>query len=149
MTTAESKIFGPHFEALAAEWVARYAYDEAGLALGPVGQSVIACREHKTGHEVDVLALARGCRPRTPGAPIAFIGEAKYRDRRPGLAELLRLQHIRDLLAAVGHDAGAATFGLFSGTGFTEDLQAQAARSHGQILLSGLDTLYGLSGRPA
>ena len=39
--TVESKILGPHFEALAAEWVARYASGEAGLAVGPVGQTVI------------------------------------------------------------------------------------------------------------
>jgi hypothetical protein len=142
--TVESKILGPHFEALAADWVGRYAYDDAGLTVGPVGQSVIACREHKTWHEIDVLALGRGCRPRTPGAPIAFIGESKYRDRRPGLAELRRLEHVRDLLIAAGHDASAATFGLFSGTGFTEDLGAEAARSRGRILLVGLDTLYGL-----
>jgi len=50
----------------------RYAPGEAGLAVGPVGQTVIACREHKTGHQIDVLALARGSRPRTPGAPVAF-----------------------------------------------------------------------------
>jgi hypothetical protein len=142
--TVESKIFGPQFEALAAEWVARYAYDEAALTVGAVGQSVVACRDHKAGHEVDVLALARGFRPRTPGAPIAFIGEARYRDRRPGLAELRRLEHIRDLLAAAGHDASAATFGLFSGAGFTEDLGAEATRSDGRIRLAGLDTLYGL-----
>jgi DNA-binding MarR family transcriptional regulator len=142
--TVESKIFGPHFEALATEWVARYAYDEAGLAVGPVGQSVIACREHRTGHEVDVLALARGGRPRSPGTPIRFIGEAKYRDRRPGLAELRRLEHVRDLLTTLGHDASAVTFGLFSETGFTEDLTTEAARSRGQILLVGLDALYGL-----
>ncbi len=107
--TAESKIFGPHFEALAAEWVARYAPGEAGLAVGPVGQTVIACREHKVSHEIDVLALARGSRPRSPGTPVAFVGEAKHRDRHPGLAELRRLQHLRDLLTASGHDAADAT----------------------------------------
>jgi uncharacterized protein len=141
--TAESKIFGPHFEALAAEWVARYAPEEAGLTVGPVGQTVIACREHKTGHEIDVLALARGSRPRTPGAPVAFIGEAKYRDRRPGLAELRRLQHLRDLLTAAGHDASGAVFGLFSATGFTGDLAAEATAGRGKILLATLDELYG------
>jgi uncharacterized protein len=144
--TVQSKIFGPHFEALAAEWVARYAYDEAGLAVGPVGQTVIACREHKTGHEVDVLALARGSRPRTPRASVAFIGEAKYRDRQPGLGELRRLEHVRDMLTAAGHDASAAVLGLFSGTGFTQELGAEAADSRGKILLAGLDTLYGLHG---
>ena len=62
--TIESKIYGPHFEMLAAEWVARYASQEAGLAAGQVGQTVLACREHRTSHEIDVLALARGTRRR-------------------------------------------------------------------------------------
>ncbi|MGH3184820.1 MAG: hypothetical protein ACRDOE_23330, partial [Streptosporangiaceae bacterium] len=141
--TVESKIFGPHFEGLAAEWVALYAPGEAGLAAGPVGQTVIACREHKTGHEIDVLALGRGSRPRTPGAPVAFIGEAKHRDRRPGLAELRRLQHLRDLLTAAGHDATGAVAGLFSAAGFTGELAAEATASRGKILLVTLDELYG------
>ena len=142
--TVESKIYGPHFEALAAEWVARYAGAEAGLAVGPVGQTVIACREHKTGHEIDVLALARGTRPRTPGAPVAFVGEARHRDRRSGLTELRTLQHRRELLTAAGHDASDAVLGLFSATGFTQELQAEAAGSGGNILLVSLDMLYGI-----
>jgi hypothetical protein len=141
--TVESKILGPHFEALAAEWTARYAAAEAGLAVGPVGQTVIACREHKTGHEIDVLGLARGCRPRTPGTPVAFIGEAKHRDRRPGLAELRRLEHLRELLTADGHDAADAVLGLFSTSGFTNDLAAESAASRGRILLVSLNALYG------
>ena len=141
--TAQSKIFGPHFEALAAEWVARHARQEAGLTVGPVGQTVIACREHKAGHEIDVLALARGSRPRTLGAPVAFVGEAKHRDRRPGVAELRRLQHLRDLLTAVGHDATDAVLGLFSATGFTDELAAEAGSSGGTILLVTLNELYG------
>jgi uncharacterized protein len=140
--TAESKIFGPHLEALAAEWVARYAPGEAGLAVGPVGQTVIACREHKVSHEIDVLALARGSRPRSPGTPVAFVGEAKHRDRHPGLAELRRLQHLRDLLTVSGHDAADATLGLLSATGFTDDLIAEATVSGGKILLATLDDLY-------
>jgi uncharacterized protein len=141
--TVESKIFGPHFEALAAEWVARYGQEQAGLSIGPVGQTIVACREHKIGHEVDVLALARGNRPRTPGSPIAFIGEAKFRDRRPGMSELRRLEHISELLTAAGHDATGAVFGLFSAAGFTEELTAGAVAGRGKILLAGLDTLYG------
>jgi hypothetical protein len=49
-----------------------------------------------------------------PGAPLAFIGEAKHRDRRPGIAELRRLQHLRDLRIAAGHDAADAVFGLLA-----------------------------------
>jgi hypothetical protein len=143
--TVESKIYGPHFEALASEWVTRYAAGEAGLTVGPVGQTVVACREHKTGHEIDVLALARGARPRTAGVPVAFIGEAKHRDRRPGLAELRSLQHRQELLTATGHDASDAVLGLFSATGFTEELQAEAASSRGKILLTSLEMLYGES----
>jgi hypothetical protein len=141
--TVESKIYGPHFEAVAAEWTARYAAAEKGLAVGPVGQTVIACREHKTSHEIDVLALVRGTRPRTPGAAIAFIGEAKHRDRRPGLAEFRRLQHLRELLTAAGHDASDAVIGLFSATGFTEELQTEAAGRQEGLLLASLETLYG------
>jgi len=141
--TVKSKIYGPHFEALAAEWVAQYAGAEAGLAVGPVGQTVIACREHQTGHEVDVLALERGARPRAAGAPIGFIGEAKHRDRRPGLTELRSLQHRRDLLTAAGHNASEAVLGLFSSTGFTEDLLTEAANSRGKVLLVSLQMLYG------
>lgn len=141
--TVESKILGPHFEALAAQWVARYAHDQAGLVVGPVGSTVVACKEHKKSHEIDVLALARGSRPRTPNVPVAFIGEAKYRDRRPGMAELRRLEHIQTLLTAGGHDAGGAVLGLFSATGFTEELEAEAARSDGKLLLAGLGDLYG------
>ncbi len=140
--TVESKVFGPHFEALAAAWVARYAPEEAGLAAGPVGQTVIACRQHKTSHEVDVLALERGGRPRTPGTPVAFIGEAKHRDRRPGLAELRRLQHLRGLLTAAGHDAADATLGLFSATGFTDELAVEATAGKGSILLVTMGDLY-------
>lgn len=140
--TMDSKILGPHFKTLAAEWVARYAYDEAGLAVGPVGSTVIACKEHKQAHEIDIVALGRGSRPRTPGSPVAFIGEAKHRDRRPGLAELRRLQHLRELLTAAGHDAGEAALGLFSTAGFTEDLTAEAARESGHLLLVRLEDLY-------
>jgi hypothetical protein len=141
--TVESKIFGPHFEALAAEWVARYAAAEAGLVAGPTGQTVIACREHKTGHEIDVLALARGARPRAAGTEVTFIGEAKHRSRRPGVAELRRLEHLRDLLTAAGHDATSATLGLFSAAGFTAELVAEAAARPGRILLVTLGMLYG------
>jgi uncharacterized protein len=141
--TVESRIYGPHFEALAAEWVARHATAEAGLTVGPVGQTVIACREHRTGHEIDVLALVRGARPQAAGAPVAFVGEAKHHGRRPGLAELRGLEHRRELLTAVGHDASDAVLGLFSAAGFTAELQAQAADSRGKILLAPLEVLYG------
>jgi hypothetical protein len=141
--TVESKILGPHFETIATEWVRRHAHDEAGLEVGATGQSVISCREHKTSHEIDILSLARGARPRTAGTHIAFIAEAKTRDRRrPGLAQLQRLEHLRDLLTANGHDATHARLGLFSTTGFTDDLTTHAREAGDAILLVGLEQLY-------
>ena len=141
--TVTSKILGPHFEALATEWVTRYAWDEAGLEVGTAGRATVACREHKASHEIDILGLKPGVRPRTAGAGIAFVGEAKSRDRRPGVAELRRLEHLRDLLTAAGHDASRAVLGLFSTSGFTEDLTAEATRAGDRVLLADLARLYG------
>lgn len=141
--TVASKILGPHLEALARAWVAHYARDEVGLHVGATGQTTVPCREHKTGHEVDILALRRGVRPRTPKSGIAFLGEAKARDSRPGIGELERLEHIRRLLALGGHDADDAVLGLFSTRGFTDELRAEADRRGERLLLAGLDRLYG------
>ena len=143
MHTVDSKILGPHFEALATEWVALHARQEAGIEAGATGQATVACREHRTSHEIDILALERGARPRTAGAAIAFIGEAKTRDRRPGLTELSRLRHVRDLLTAAGHDGSHAVLGLFSTSGFTDELTAEAAGSRGRVVLAQLGRLYG------
>ena len=74
---------------------------------------------------------------------VAFNGEAKHRDRRPGLAELRRLEHLRELLTAEGHDATEAVLGLFSTSGFTDELAAEAAARRGRILLTSLNALYG------
>jgi hypothetical protein len=59
------------------------------------------------------------------------------------VAELRRLEHLRELLTAAGHDATGAAVGLFSTSGFTEELAAEAAASRGNIILAGLDILYG------
>jgi len=141
--TVSSKILGPHFETLATEWVTLFAGSEAGLEVGPTGHGTVACREHRVSHEIDILSLARGARPRSAGSAIAFVGEAKSRDRRPGLAELRRLEHIRDVLTASGHDASGAVLGLFSTAGFTDELHAEAAKPGRRVLVAGFDQLYG------
>jgi uncharacterized protein len=90
-----------------------------------------------------VWCSERGDRPPAPGTPVAFIGEAKHRNRRPGLAELRRLEHLRELLTVDGHDAADAVLGLFGTSGFTDELAAEAAASGGRILLVSLNALYG------
>ncbi|MQA28072.1 MAG: ATPase [Micromonosporaceae bacterium] len=140
--TVDSKILGPHFEALATEWVTRHAGEEAGLRVGVTGHATVACPEHKASHEIDILSLKRGARPRSAGAGIAFIGEAKHRERAPGMGQLRRLEHVRDLLAANGHDVSHAVLGLFSTSGFTNELTTAAA-DDGSIQLASLEQLYG------
>jgi uncharacterized protein len=81
------------------------------------------------------LALAWGQPPADPGSPVVFIGEAKHRDRRPGMAELRRLQHLRDPPPATGHDATDAAFGLFSATGFTAELQPKPSPAKARFSL--------------
>ncbi len=141
--TIDSKIFGPHFEAIAREWVTRYAGNEADLDIGVTGQTNIACRQHRISHEIDVIALARGEQPQTAGATIALIGEAKHRSKRTGVAELHRLEHLRELLTAAGYDAARATLSLFSAASFTDELVAEAARKRPAVLLADLARLYG------
>jgi uncharacterized protein len=147
--TVDSKILGPHFEALATAWVRQYARNEAGLEVGATGHATVACREHRASHEIDILSLVRGARPRTAGSAVAFIGEAKSRERRPGPAELRRLEHVRDVLTASGHDASGAVLGLFSTTGFTNELLAEAAKPASRVLVAGLDRLYGQHQAPS
>jgi hypothetical protein len=82
-------------------------------------------------------------RPRAPGAPVAFIGEARHWDRRPGMAGLRRRQHLRGLVTAAGHDAQDAVSGLVSASGFTAELTAAAIASLSRILLANLGAFCG------
>ncbi|MGH3545105.1 MAG: AAA family ATPase [Mycobacteriales bacterium] len=145
--TFHSKILGPHFEQLAREWTRSFAHEETPLDIGSVGAAVVSDPAARTNHEVDVLALAPGHRPRSPGAHIALLGETKATVAPRGLTDLAHLEHIRTLLTAQGHHAETATLALYSLHGFRADvLKAAAVRS--DVLLVDLKTLYG-EGRAA
>jgi hypothetical protein len=138
-STFASKVLGPHFEALAREWTRRHAR-EAGLdGLGVVGTSTIGCREHR-GHEIDVVALERGARPRDKAARIALLGEAKATNKQRTPADLRRLEHLRELLAAQGWNVAGCAFALFSRTGFSDELRRQAEATDTRLL--SLEELY-------
>jgi uncharacterized protein len=72
--------------------------------------------------------------------PAARVKSGGY---KPGTADLERLEHIRTLLTSAGHDVTRATLGLFSTNGFSDGLSNEAARSSRQVLLAGLEQLYG------
>jgi hypothetical protein len=142
--TFHSKIFGPHFEQLAREWTRLFAHDETETPLGAVGIAEVADPAGRIKHEVDVLALAPGERPRSPGSKIALIGEAKATARPRGVGDLERLERVRALLADHGHHTAGATLACYSLNGFYPDLLAAAARRQ-DVLLVDLDMLYNVS----
>jgi uncharacterized protein len=140
--TFASQILGPHFEELARDWVRLHAADEAGIAAGAVGTTDIHDTEGRAKHELDVVALSPGDKPRTPTARIALLGAAKATVRRRGLEDLERLEHIRTVLDSQGHDSADAALVLFSQHGFTPSLREVAARRD-DVHLIDLVTLYG------
>jgi hypothetical protein len=143
LPTYNSKILGPHFEALARDWTRRYAHEilPAGLP-GPVGMCEVSDPAARTKHEIDVLALALGQRPHNPRAQIAVIGEAKATLDRRGTGDLARLERLRTLLAEQGHGTDQAVLILFSMNGFYPEL-AKITGRRTDVLLVDLAALYG------
>ncbi|UZN03140.1 AAA family ATPase [Cellulomonas sp. S1-8] len=136
-----SRVVGPRFEHIARTWTARYAGDTFGAPVGHVGSAVVNDPAHRTQHEVDVVALPRGVPLHTSGAPVLVLGEAKATTRPRGLADLRRLETLRDLVASRGHDVSATSLLLVSRNGFDDDLRAAA--HGGRVHLVDLPVLYG------
>ncbi len=136
--TVESLIHGPHLEDLASSWCIDYADPETLGGLPSRCQpALIACREHKKNHELDVVVSAD---PPQGKSRVLAIGEVKATTWQVGLNQLRRLQHIRSLLPA---DAlqGQPKLLLFSRAGFTNDLIAEA-RANAEVELVDLPRLY-------
>jgi AAA+ ATPase superfamily predicted ATPase len=135
--TVASKIYGPHFEDLARQWCRQYADEETlGGVAGAVRPTEIACREHREGHELDVVVLEDP----GPTGRVTAIGEAKATNAPMDGRQLRRLEHLRGLLPSdrVGPPPRLL---LFSRTGFTPDLGEESARRP-DVELIGLDRIY-------
>lgn len=130
-------VLGPHFEHLAREWTITTLAARAGVEVGWTGTTAVACRKHRISHQVDVVSLSPGASPRTATAQVTLLGEAKATNKQRGLADLERLEHIRDLL---GDRAMNARLALFSRTGF--DAGLAAASRAGRVLAFTLADLY-------
>jgi hypothetical protein len=136
--TVGSKIYGPHFEDLAREWCLAHANPETlGGLPSLVRPATLACRAHRQGHQLDVVAVRA-----TPGEPdrILAIGEAKAATKPVDLPELGRLEHIRELLPADRVDAPSRLL-LFARSGFTAALR-RAAAGRSDLELVDLERLY-------
>jgi AAA+ ATPase superfamily predicted ATPase len=136
--TVESLIYGPHLEELARSWCMEHA--DVGTLGGLPSRcepAVIACREHKKSHELDVVVSAD---PPGEKSRILAIGEVKATNWRVGLNQLERLRHIRSLLSGGAADAAPKLL-LFSRQGFTPELTAEAHSSR-DVTLIDLHRLY-------
>jgi hypothetical protein len=122
--TVASLINGPHLEDLARAWCVDHASTQTlGGLPSRCEPTLVACREHKTNHKLDVVVIAD-----TPqaGGRILAIGEVKATRSPVGLNQLERLAHIRTLLPPAMTPAPPRLL-LFARHGFTPELTAAAA----------------------
>ncbi len=143
--TFSSAILGPHFEHLARTWTAsRAAVDVFGEQFGPVGPTIVNDAQGRTRHELDVVALADGQVPRTSHPTIRLLGEAKHSHQRRTIADLARLERIRDILDERGIDARHARLVIFARNGADSDLRA-TCDSRADASVVDLKTMYGVA----
>jgi uncharacterized protein len=136
--TVASRIYGPHLEHLARRWCLVHAAPETlGGRAHRVAPATLACREHRQGHELDVVASSS---PPYEAERVLAIGEVKATSRQMGVAELARLDHLRSLLPADRIGAPPRLL-LFGRAGFTAELRAASAGRH-DVELVELERLY-------
>ncbi len=136
--TVASKIYGPHLEDLAREWCLSHASSATlGGSAHDVLPATVVCREHRQGHEIDVVVVeaSAGARRR-----VVAIGEVKSTGRPVDVAEITRLDHLRDLLPDSWVPVPPRLL-VFSRAGFTPDAQ-RAAASRQDVELVDLERLY-------
>ncbi|MGH3872512.1 MAG: AAA family ATPase [Pseudonocardiaceae bacterium] len=136
--TVASKIYGPHLEDIVREWCLSHAGSATlGGSAHDVLPATVACREHRQGHEIDVVVVETSA-----GAPrrVLAIGEVNATGRPVDVAEITRLDHLRDLLPGSQAPAPPRLL-VFSRAGFTDDTR-RAAASRPDVELVDLERLY-------
>lgn len=136
--TVAGRIYGPHFEELARQWSFEHAASETlGGRATWVRPTEIACRDHRRGHELDlVVGESAAFEPER----ITAIGEAKGTLTPVGVPQLERLEHLRGLLPSARVRALPKLL-LFARAGFTADLRREAER-RSDVELVDLDRMY-------
>jgi hypothetical protein len=136
--TVASLIYGPHLEDLARIWCMHHATEATvGGVATKVRPAVVACRDHRQGHQLDLVVMDG--RPGR-GERVVAIGEAKAQERGMTIAELKRLDHLRTLLPA-GQVTVPPRLILVSTGGFARELRTEARR-RGDVELVDLERLY-------
>ena len=122
-------------------FVERVDDETLGGTVTHVSPAVLNCCNHQPFHECDVVAIAR----QPNRAPrVLMLGEAKCTHAPRTMADLARLEHLRDLIGVHdGPDASHTRVAMFAGHGgFADDLVAEAGRRP-DVELVDLDRLYG------
>ncbi|MCP3819476.1 ATP-binding protein [Streptomyces sp. A3M-1-3] len=136
--TIAARIYGPHFEDLARQWCAEHAAEATlGGKATVVRPTEMPCREHKRGHEIDVVV--------TESLPfnadrVTAIGEAKGTATPMDLPHLQRLEHLRGLLPSTKVGTLPKLL-LFARSGFSDALR-QTADDRSDVELVDLNRLY-------
>ncbi|MEU9190635.1 ATP-binding protein [Streptomyces sp. NPDC048484] len=133
-----AQVAGPHFEAMCREYVLGPGRSLLSSSLGEVGGGVVTDSKARQQIQIDVAVVEPGSGGSRPS--VALLGEAKW-GTVMGVAHLDRLDRARELLAGRGMDTASCGLACFSAAGFTDALRAEATR--GDVLLVGLDELYG------
>jgi uncharacterized protein len=136
--TVDSRILGPHFEDLARTWCFEHASEATlGGYVTHVRTTEISCREHKQGHEADVVVTESTS---YAADRITAIGEAKGTSSPMDVPHLERLEHLRGLLPSAKIN-GLPKLLFFARSGFTPALVRLAAQ-RADIELIDLHRLY-------
>lgn len=135
-----SQVLGPHFERVCRHWTRHMAPPDLFSDYpNDVGAGTVNDPANRTTHEVDVVVFGLDDDNRRP---MIGLGEVKWGETM-GTGHLERLRRIRSLLAAQGRlGAETAKLACYSGAGFSDALVA-AARLADDIVLVGLEDLYG------
>ncbi len=132
-------VLGPHFETIAREFTLRFATDETtGGRPATVAPAVLNDAAARTQHQLDVVARGRD---RSGAETVLALGEAKHTKTKRTIADLRRLERIRELVAVRHTSARAAGLLLFSASGFDRNLNAEA-HARGDVELIDLERMY-------
>lgn len=131
-----SKVVGPHFESVCRDFAATRGRQVFGRPVGQVTSGTLTDSAGRDQIEADVAVLG----PAEPGQPreVISLGEAKWGEAM-GARHLARLRRAQALLLTKGYNTSQTVLACYSGTGFDDDLRAQAGP---QVLLADLSTLY-------
>ncbi len=134
----DSLVLGPHFEAMARTWTARYASERTlGGPIRRVGFAQVNDPILRQSFELDVVVEGE---TETGQPQLIAIGEAKGGAAVRTMGDLERLRRLRDALGRRA-DVSLAKLLLFGRSGFAPDV-LQVGRDHPDIELVDLRRLY-------